>query len=494
MPPRDDAPVPWSGLFAVFVSLFANAISMTLPLPFLPFMVKDFGVERDEDVGYYVGAVASAMFLGRLVCSYGWGVLMDRIGRRPVMLYSLCGVTASGFLFGFSSSTAMAIITRFLAGAFNGVAITSKTIISEICPPRLQAKAMTMLTTAWGAGIIGGSVIGGVLSRPADSWEMFDTPFHNRYPYFLPCFTTSMLSGISIFCVLFLLPETLERSANDTDKQSLLEADSKTKQKASFTLLLRDKNVRTMVLLYAIFAFAAIGMDEMHSVFCATPVSLGGLGWTTTDIGMSLAIVGVVISCGQMFLYPPLAARLKAKGVLVLACVMTALLAFVYPLTHYVAPHEAQKEVMTDGATNLTLETVLVEDNNPWHSNTMLWWCLGSVAALYKLFGGMAFISISLLINNSVVSERRGMVNGLAMTCTAIGRLLGPSIGGAAFSWSISSPHTFPFNQSFTFCLFALTFMYSWNMARAIPQSLNNPPEHERTQVQQNDCESCDKQ
>ena len=53
--------------------------------------------------------------------SYFWGNMSDRLGRRPVMLSSLCFLIITNVLFGFSVNIYMAMVLRFLGGLFNGM-------------------------------------------------------------------------------------------------------------------------------------------------------------------------------------------------------------------------------------------------------------------------------------------------------------------------------------------------------------------------------------
>ena len=50
----------------------------------------------------------------------GWGRLSDRIGRKPVMLIGLTGVSISVAAFGMSQSFTAMIVSRCLGGALNG--------------------------------------------------------------------------------------------------------------------------------------------------------------------------------------------------------------------------------------------------------------------------------------------------------------------------------------------------------------------------------------
>ena len=55
------------------------SMSSTFVFSFLPKLVKWFG-KSEQETGYYAGIVASAVHLGRLLCSMLWGYLADVIG------------------------------------------------------------------------------------------------------------------------------------------------------------------------------------------------------------------------------------------------------------------------------------------------------------------------------------------------------------------------------------------------------------------------------
>ena len=60
------------------------------------------------------------LFLLCLHCSYFWGALADHKGRKPVIIISGIFMALASLSFGFSVNLAMAIISRFLTGFFNG--------------------------------------------------------------------------------------------------------------------------------------------------------------------------------------------------------------------------------------------------------------------------------------------------------------------------------------------------------------------------------------
>ena len=103
-------------------------------------MVEEIGITDDpKAIGYYSGLVEGVFALsqfctgtsqdvyskrkGKLISVipvWFWGSLSDRIGRRPVLLFGLCGTVGSTMLFGLSRSFTTMLISRTLSGVLNG--------------------------------------------------------------------------------------------------------------------------------------------------------------------------------------------------------------------------------------------------------------------------------------------------------------------------------------------------------------------------------------
>jgi len=65
-----------------------------------------------------------------------WGRFSDRIGRRPVLLVGLAGLTASMLSFGFAKSIPALVISRVIAGMWNGNMGVTKTVVSPFIDRR----------------------------------------------------------------------------------------------------------------------------------------------------------------------------------------------------------------------------------------------------------------------------------------------------------------------------------------------------------------------
>ena len=98
-PPPTDAPVPrrtptrrarTASLGTLFLTVFLDLLGFGLVIPFLPGMARRLGA--GDFVATMPGAVYSVMqFLFIPI----WGRLSDRVGRRPVLLWSIAA-TAVG--------------------------------------------------------------------------------------------------------------------------------------------------------------------------------------------------------------------------------------------------------------------------------------------------------------------------------------------------------------------------------------------------------------
>jgi hypothetical protein len=233
-----------------------------------------------------------------------------------------------------------------------------------------------------------GPMLGGLLSEPAEAYTGFDTPFFRRFPFSLPCFLVGLIAALATALNYAYLPETLRKACAE-DEEQLLSTDGttlaprpvpvkdpNTPQDSSIRSLLAARNSRLSLLLYASFSFSAIGMDELHSVYCATPVALGGLGWTSQNIGWSLAVVGAVLITCQLVVYPALERRFKVIGAFKVCCVIVVLATLCYPMVNFLAL--APLDVVDDAghlSTTAPNETVQV------------WTVLLSIAITFKVSG-----------------------------------------------------------------------------------------------------------
>ncbi|KAM6547099.1 hypothetical protein CsatB_027835 [Cannabis sativa] len=267
---KSNSTIPFKHLFFVFLLALAAALPITSMFPFMYFMIRDFGIaKKEEDIGYYAGFLGCAFLLGRGLTSILWGITADRYGRKPVMLCGIIAVVIFNTFFGLSINYWMALSTRFLLGSMCGILGSMMAYISEICRKEYQALGISMLSTAWGIGLVIGPALGGFLAQET-------LHFHTK--------------------------NDEEKENYDGPKEDLLEEDEK-KSKQS---LLKNWPLMSSIMLYCVFQLHDMAYVEIFPLWAVSPKKYGGLSYSSDDIGEILALAGFVMLVFQLFLYPPI--------------------------------------------------------------------------------------------------------------------------------------------------------------------------------------------
>lgn len=189
-PPISDAnkSVNRSPLAIIFMTIFLDLLGFGIILPQLPFYALKFGASATM-VGILGGVFSGMQFL----FAPAWGVLSDRIGRRPVILIGVLGTAISMTMLAFTNSLWMLLVARVLAGVSGANLAAAQAYISDVTTPENRAKGMGLVGAAFGLGFIFGPAIGGVLGD---------------YSEHAPGLFAATLAGLNFVAGYFLLPES----------------------------------------------------------------------------------------------------------------------------------------------------------------------------------------------------------------------------------------------------------------------------------------------
>jgi MFS family permease len=178
----------------LFLTVFIDLLGFGLVIPFLPGMARRLGA--GDFVATMPGAVYSIMqFLFIPI----WGRLSDRIGRRPVLLWSIAATSVGMALLGAAPTLPLMIAARMFSGIATANIAVAQAYVADVTTPEHRARGMGIIGIAFGLGFILGPFIGGELSR---------------FPVFgregtLPSLVAAGLAAVNFLLALRTLPESL---------------------------------------------------------------------------------------------------------------------------------------------------------------------------------------------------------------------------------------------------------------------------------------------
>ncbi|KAJ2549845.1 hypothetical protein EV175_004289 [Coemansia sp. RSA 1933] len=467
----------------------AEPIGMTLILPFMYQMVGGFDIVHDpKDISFYAGLLLTSFSICKAATVMQWGILSDRIGRRPVILLGLLGNLLTFVLFGVSKSFTWALVARSLNGLFTGNSVAIKSVVAEISDDTNRARMMAMLPLMWNLGSMLGGAVGGLFVDPVDKypWLFGDSVLFREYPYLLPCLVGSISSIFGLVVGFFKLEETLvikprtistpSAGSNPPSETTPLISESQSEEGRCQPSTKPDNEPRTKwdiltptvirVLVTNTVMCLAIAMhNQLYPIFAATSVADGGLGMDAQSIGYTLTICGMLVVYLQLVLYPKLERKYGALACYRRGLWLLAIFSITFPLLSVVAKY-----------LHISTENIIGFDAAKWLSPELcLFWIL-LVAQLYiRTFGDiLAFTSVNLLVANVAPNKTDlGFMNGLQQQTTSITYIIGPLISGYLWSWSIKHSFPYPFNSHFVWVLAGIALAVSWHMTKRIPNSVN---------------------
>ncbi|KAG1747361.1 hypothetical protein EDB19DRAFT_1686930 [Suillus lakei] len=200
-------PLPVLSMIVLSITMLGEFLSANVAMPFLLFMVKEFGEISDEaQIAFWTGILVSAFFLTQFLTSLLWATAADRHGRRLVLTLSLFGSAVTVLLFGTCTSLRQAIAVRLLQGIFAGAVGVARGCVATVTDMTNEGRAYAIMGFCWGLGGVAGAIIGGSFEKPVDKWPNIfgQVSLLVEYPYLLPCAVAASITLTGSFLSLFL--------------------------------------------------------------------------------------------------------------------------------------------------------------------------------------------------------------------------------------------------------------------------------------------------
>ena len=389
----DDRPLPVLQILLLCYARMVEPIAYFSIFPFINQMVQVNGDIPKSDVGFYSGLIESLFSLTQMLVMIFWGRAADRLGRKPVLVTSLIGVSVMTALFGFASTIPQMIIFRCLAGVFGGTIVTIRTMINEHSTSKTQARAFSWFAFANNLGLFIGPLLGGALADPAKQYGgiFADVPFFHDFPYALPTLATGAIGASATIIAAVFVHETMPNASKETAEAPM-----------STWELLKAPGVGMVLWLYGHVMLLAFAYTAVCPVFWFEPVELGGFGFTELQISLFMALTGISQAIWLLLIFPPLQRRFGTGGVL-RAC------GTAYPLFFLVCP---------------ALNALLRQDTD---TVRLIFWVVGTTALCVGVGISMSFTAVQLALNDiSPSPQTLGTLTALALAVVSGIRAFAP--------------------------------------------------------------------
>ncbi len=171
LPPASDAAV-WmddaarqKAKWTILLTIFLDILGFSIIIPQLAVYAAQFGASP-----FTTGMLASVFSLMGFLFTPVWGRLSDRHGRRPILMVSIFGTAVGYVVFALAHSLPMLFLARILDGITGGNISTAQAYLSDITPPEQRSKTFGLFGATFGIAFAIGPLIGSELTHLPGAW------------------------------------------------------------------------------------------------------------------------------------------------------------------------------------------------------------------------------------------------------------------------------------------------------------------------------------
>ena len=258
----------------IFITLLIDVTGLGLIIPVVPKLIEGLlHTTNISKVALFGGLLTFSYAIMQFLFAPVLGNLSDKYGRRPVLLFSLLGFGLDYILLAFAPSIGWLFVGRIIAGITGASMTTASAYIADISTPETRAQNFGMIGAAFGLGFIVGPMIGGLLGEMGPR---------------IPFLVAAGLALLNAAYGYFVLPESLDvsnRRAFDWKRANPI---------SSLKNLSRFPAVAGLIISFFLIYVASHAVQSNWSYF-----NIEKFKWTPKMIGISLAVVGVLVSLVQ---------------------------------------------------------------------------------------------------------------------------------------------------------------------------------------------------
>ena len=276
-----------AGYWTIWTTVALDLVGFGIIVPILGHYAETFGAN-----GVQVGLMFATFSIAQMVCAPILGRISDRVGRKPVIVFSLIGTAVGSIVTGAAGSLWVLFLGRALDGASGASVAVAQGAVADIAPPDQRAKLMGMMGAAFGVGFVVGPALGGLAALGG--------------PH-VPFFVAGGIAAVNAVVAMFRLPETKPDTSHIHATHGKRSALSPALQR------------------FAIVGFLSmLGFAGFESTFSLWGKENVHFGFTAGTASMVFVFVGITLVAVQGGLIGPLTAKLGSRKLLRLGLVLVA--------------------------------------------------------------------------------------------------------------------------------------------------------------------------
>jgi MFS transporter, DHA1 family, tetracycline resistance protein len=361
-------------LLIIYLTVFIDLVGFGIVIPALPYYAKS---EPFRATPFEIGLIITSYSIMQFIFSPILGGWSDKIGRRPVLFFSILGSAVAFFILGFATTLWMLYAGRIVAGITGGNISTAQAYIADVTTRENRAKGMGLFGAMFGLGFIFGPAIGGILSR---------------FGIHVPFLFAALLSLLNAVLVYFILPETVKFDSSGEQKI----------RKNRFVELFESFRDKRFVTLNAVYFFLVTAFSIMTYAFVL--FTIFRFEYTAEQNGYLFAFIGILAVIFQGGLFDRLVGKFGEHSMTIVGCLMMAVSFFTIP---YISRDFG-------GLTGLLIVTALLAIGN-----------------------SMASPALTSLASKASDDHEQGKSLGVLQSGASLARAIGPIIGGVLLNNSL---------------------------------------------------------
>jgi MFS transporter, DHA1 family, tetracycline resistance protein len=306
------------------------------------------------------------------------GSLSDRFGRRPLILASNIGLGLNYALMAWAPTLQWLFVGRVVSGITGASFGTASAYIADTTEPEKRAAAFGVIAAAFGAGLVLGPALGGLLGE---------------YGARLPFVVAAGLSLANAAYGFWVLPESLPRHLRSGFSWK------RANPIGSLILLRRHPELTGLATVAFLSTLAQVVFTSTAALY-----AMHRYGWTTGRVGLTLAVAGVALILVQIFVVGRMVEAIGNRWTLVIGLVF--------------------------GACGMAIAG--------FAPNEWVFWAGIPVIALWGVSGA----ANQTIMTRHVEAAEQGQLQGANSSLTGIAELIGPSIFTLTFAYFVTPGHS----------------------------------------------------